>query len=214
MVNVGHRDLLLPAEHIARYYRATVPAARLQLEPAGVCEQLRDLASRAGAVFLDIDCDVFDPAHFPAVGEPVPFGLAPPAVLTLQLDTPVARPPGVEQRWLGAQLYDLRTTPTGWPLRQATVALLLALLLLAGLLLLYRLYRAGYGALALISVAGFSLRVYRLPAVHLLPYTPAYGGCKSWVELERAILLENMTPVLDDVAYAAKREAVRAALRR
>lgn len=58
------------------------------------------------------------------------------------------------------------------------------------------------------------VRVYRLPAVYLLPCTPAYGGCKSWVELERAIPLENITPVLDDAAYAAKRDAVRAALGR
>jgi len=58
------------------------------------------------------------------------------------------------------------------------------------------------------------VRVYRLPAVYLLPYTAAYGGCKSWVELERAIPLENMTPVLDDAAYAVKREAVRIALGR
>lgn len=89
--------------------------------------------------------------------------LAPPAALTLHIDTPVARPPGVEQRWLGVQLYDLRTIANGWPLRQATVALLLALLLLAGLLLFYRLSRAGYATLALITVAGFALRVYRLP---------------------------------------------------
>src|SRR5712692_6605565 len=58
------------------------------------------------------------------------------------------------------------------------------------------------------------VRVYRLPAVYTLPFTTAYGGCKSWVELERAIPLENVTPVLDDAAYAAKRDAVRAALGR
>jgi arginase family enzyme len=32
-------------------------------------------------VFLDIDCDVFDPAFFPAVAQPVPFGLSPHLVL-------------------------------------------------------------------------------------------------------------------------------------
>jgi arginase family enzyme len=34
-------------------------------------------------VFLDVDCDVFDPAYFPAVTQPVPFGLSPPLVLRL-----------------------------------------------------------------------------------------------------------------------------------
>ena len=28
-------------------------------------------------VFLDLDCDVFDPAHFPATPQPRPFGLEP-----------------------------------------------------------------------------------------------------------------------------------------
>ena len=32
-------------------------------------------------VFLDLDCDVFDPAFFPAVTQPVPFGLGPAQVL-------------------------------------------------------------------------------------------------------------------------------------
>jgi arginase family enzyme len=34
-------------------------------------------------VFIDIDCDVFDPAYFPAVTQPTPFGLAPPLVLAV-----------------------------------------------------------------------------------------------------------------------------------
>ena len=59
-----------------------------------------------------------------------------------------------------------------------------------------------------------NLRVYRLPAVHTVPYLPRYGGCKSWIELEQAIPLDGMVPVLDDAAYEAKQAAVRAALRR
>jgi hypothetical protein len=58
------------------------------------------------------------------------------------------------------------------------------------------------------------LRVYRLPTVHTLPVLPSYLGCKSWVELERSISLEGITPVLDDAAYAAARESVRQALGR
>jgi arginase family enzyme len=81
LVNVGHRDLLLPAEHVSRYFRRAFSSAELALDPAGVLGELRRLAKRAERVYLDIDCDVFDPAHFPAVTQPVPFGLAPPAVL-------------------------------------------------------------------------------------------------------------------------------------
>ncbi len=83
LVNVGHRDLLLPAEHIRRYYRHTFSASQMAVAPADVSEQLRSLAASADRVFLDIDCDVLDPAHFPAVSEPVPFGLSPPALLAL-----------------------------------------------------------------------------------------------------------------------------------
>jgi arginase family enzyme len=32
-------------------------------------------------VFVDLDCDVFDPAYFPAVTHPLPFGLSPPLLL-------------------------------------------------------------------------------------------------------------------------------------
>jgi hypothetical protein len=58
------------------------------------------------------------------------------------------------------------------------------------------------------------VRVYRLPAAQTLPVLPSYGGCKSWVELERPLALEGLTPVLDAAAYDARRAAVRAALGR
>ncbi|HZU05593.1 MAG TPA: DUF1802 family protein [Chloroflexota bacterium] len=58
------------------------------------------------------------------------------------------------------------------------------------------------------------VRVYRLPAAQTLPVLPSYGGCKSWVELERPLMLEGLAPVLDDAAYDARRAAVRAALGR
>jgi arginase family enzyme len=44
---------------------------------------LRAQARRAGRVFLDIDCDVFDPSCFPATAHPLPFGLTPPLFLRL-----------------------------------------------------------------------------------------------------------------------------------
>jgi arginase family enzyme len=81
VVNVGHRDLLLPTDHIARYYRATFPASRLSCSPGEVWEALRHIIDKTDRVYLDIDCDVFDPGSFPAVGQPVPFGLSPESTL-------------------------------------------------------------------------------------------------------------------------------------
>ena len=83
VVNVGHRDLLLPADYIAKTFTAAIPATRLALDPLGVIEEVRALTAKAERVFLDIDCDVFDPTFFPAVSQPVPFGPAPAALLAL-----------------------------------------------------------------------------------------------------------------------------------
>ena len=46
-------------------------------------------------MFVDIDCDVFDPAYFPAVTQPVPFGLTPPQVLGVLETIPPAKLAGV-----------------------------------------------------------------------------------------------------------------------
>jgi arginase family enzyme len=83
VVNVGHRDLLLPVDYVARYFRQTISAAALAVNPQPALEQLRLLADRAGRVFIDVDCDVFDPVCVPAVTQAVPFGLAPPVVLSV-----------------------------------------------------------------------------------------------------------------------------------
>jgi arginase family enzyme len=81
VVNVGHRDLLLPREYVGRFYRKTFSAAELAVDAGAVLGELRELAGRAERVYLDLDCDVFDPAYFPAVGEPVPFGVSPAEVV-------------------------------------------------------------------------------------------------------------------------------------
>ncbi len=83
LVNVGHRELLLPADHVARTYHETFPAAELAVDPAPALKRLRRAAADAERIFLDLDCDVFDAAYFPAVARPVPFGLAPPLFLRL-----------------------------------------------------------------------------------------------------------------------------------
>ena len=83
LVNVGHRELLLPAEHIGRCYHETFSAAELAVDPAPAVAALRRACAAADRVFLDLDLDVFDPAYLPAVSQPVPFGLSPLLFLRL-----------------------------------------------------------------------------------------------------------------------------------
>jgi agmatinase len=83
LVNAGHRELLLPGDYVRQYYRQSFSAAELALDPQPALDQLAWSATTAERVFLDIDCDVFDPAYFPAVVRPVPFGLSPPLLLRL-----------------------------------------------------------------------------------------------------------------------------------
>jgi len=45
------------------------------------------------------------------------------------------------------------------------------------------------------------LRVYLLPEMVELPYDEAYGGCKSWIELEEPIPVDGAYPVLDDESF-------------
>jgi arginase family enzyme len=81
LLNVGHRELLLPDEYVGRYYRAAISAARLAADPPAVLKEVRARCGEARRVFLDIDCDVLDAAFFPAVSRPVPFGLSPSQLL-------------------------------------------------------------------------------------------------------------------------------------
>ncbi len=83
IVNVGNRELLLRPDYVGRYYQDTFPAAALAVDPQPALRRLRTACRKADRVFLDIDCDVFDPAYFPAVAHALPFGLTPPLVLRL-----------------------------------------------------------------------------------------------------------------------------------
>jgi arginase family enzyme len=83
IINVGHRDLLLTKDAVARYFREAIPAAALHADAPSVLKRVGEACRAAKHVFLDIDCDVFDPAFFPAVAEPVPFGLSPGQVLAV-----------------------------------------------------------------------------------------------------------------------------------
>ena len=77
IVNIGHRDLFLPADHIEKHYRQTISSLETTHDPHGTLAKVEKLLRHAKRVFLDIDCDVFDPAFFTATSHPMPFGLAP-----------------------------------------------------------------------------------------------------------------------------------------
>jgi agmatinase len=81
LVNAGSRELLLRAEHVKRYFQHVISAADFAIDEEGALRQLRNAADGAEAVFVDIECDVFDPAYFPATPHPLPFGLSPRQVL-------------------------------------------------------------------------------------------------------------------------------------
>jgi agmatinase len=83
LLNVGHRDLFLPEKAIRPFYRSTFAAADVAIDPAPAVAAVRRFASSAGRVFIDIDCDVIDPAYFPATAHPMPFGLSPAVLLRL-----------------------------------------------------------------------------------------------------------------------------------
>jgi arginase family enzyme len=81
IINIGHRELLLRPEYIRQYYRDFFPAADLAVDPEPALAAIREACRSAQRVFIDIDCDVFDPACFPGVAHPHPFGLSPQQVL-------------------------------------------------------------------------------------------------------------------------------------
>jgi agmatinase len=81
IVNVGHRDLFLTSKAVHEYFEAAHSAANLWRD-ASIIDGLLEWTAQGG-VFLDLDCDVFDPAFFPATNDPMPFGLSPDALLRL-----------------------------------------------------------------------------------------------------------------------------------
>ena len=45
--------------------------------PEPILEELHKATQSVEHVWLDLDCDVFDPAYFPAAAHPQPLGLSP-----------------------------------------------------------------------------------------------------------------------------------------
>ena len=83
IVNVGSRDLFLPAEHARKHYREVFTGEQVACDADGVVGRVTESTGDAKRVWIDIDCDVFDPAFVPAVQHPQPMGLAPAFVLRI-----------------------------------------------------------------------------------------------------------------------------------
>jgi agmatinase len=83
VINVGSRELLLTPDYVTRFYRRVFSAAELAVDTVPACAAIQAAGEAAETIFLDIDCDVLDPAFFPAVTHPTPFGLDPPTLLRL-----------------------------------------------------------------------------------------------------------------------------------
>jgi|SRR5262245_21760731 len=83
IINVGSRDLFLPADHVRRHFREVLSAEDVASDSNRVVGRLAELVRPASRVWVDIDCDVFDPAYFPATQHPMPMGLSPAFLLSV-----------------------------------------------------------------------------------------------------------------------------------
>jgi arginase family enzyme len=81
LINCGSRELVLGVKHVKRYFRRVISAADFAIDEDKAIGQLRETVQSADSVFLDLDCDVMDPAFLPATPHPLPFGLSPQQVL-------------------------------------------------------------------------------------------------------------------------------------
>lgn len=60
---------------------------------------------------------------------------------------------------------------------------------------------------------GMLLRAYRLPEPFELPHRKEYGGCKSWIILERELPVEDAIPALAEEEFQARLEQIRSKLK-
>lgn len=63
------------------------------------------------------------------------------------------------------------------------------------------------------AIHALAVRVFRLPQKIERPMLPAFGGCKSWIDLGEDIPTEGVVPVLDEEPFAEKLRAFREAAR-
>ncbi len=61
-------------------------------------------------------------------------------------------------------------------------------------------------------IQGLLLRVYKLPEPQIIPYLESYGGCKSWIDLQTAIALDDRHPAFNDAEYQQQVKAIHVGL--
>lgn len=81
IVNVGHRDLFMTHREIHKYFASVHSVSDLATNEAPILAGLREWTASVERVFIDLDCDVLDPAFFPATAHPLPFGMSPETLL-------------------------------------------------------------------------------------------------------------------------------------
>ncbi len=57
-----------------------------------------------------------------------------------------------------------------------------------------------------------TLRVYKLPQIHTLPWNDSYSGCTSWVTLAEELSTTGAKPVLSDEEFGKQAEKIRCTL--
>jgi len=57
-----------------------------------------------------------------------------------------------------------------------------------------------------------ALRVYQNTQIHHVPTSPAYFGCRSWIDLPEELDLLASNPVLDDTEFAKQLQVIETAL--
>jgi hypothetical protein len=62
------------------------------------------------------------------------------------------------------------------------------------------------------AIFALAVRIFHLPVAVEMAMLPAYGGCKSWIELERDIATDGARPVLTDSEFGRKLERLKAVL--
>ena len=62
------------------------------------------------------------------------------------------------------------------------------------------------------AIFALAVRVHRLPQMVELPMRSAYGGCKSWIQVEHEIATDGAKPVLTDAEFDARLRRFRGSL--
>jgi agmatinase len=95
IINIGHRDLFVTHKQSKNVFETCFPAEELAVDKLPLFQTIKKAVAKSDRVWIDIDCDAFDPAYFPAVQQPLPFGLVPAFVFEVLQLVPHAKLAGI-----------------------------------------------------------------------------------------------------------------------